>query len=171
MYTKLMIGILSVGTAIACTVSPASAESFSAKVVSVLDGDTFKIQLSDTQAKVILYGVDCPEVGQEYGQEARKFTNDSCYGKTVTIDLRGKDKTGRLIGVVTLPDGTNLNHELVRKGLAWWSDKFAPKDETLKQLHTEAKTAHLGLWSASNPIPPWIFRNGDKNVGGKILPK
>ncbi len=154
-----------------CIVPQARAASFSAKVISVIDGDSFNIQLSDGKAKVILYGVDCPELGEDYGQEARTFTNAKCYGKTVTIDLRGKDKMDRLIGIVTLADGTNLNEELVRQGLAWWSDKFAPKDETLKRLHTEAKTSRRGLWAAPNPIPPWIFRNGDKSVGGKILTK
>ncbi|MDZ4835931.1 MAG: thermonuclease family protein [Candidatus Melainabacteria bacterium] len=172
MRVKLKNGLLiSVLTAMACSTPPALAASFSAKVVSVVDGDTFKVQLSDTRATVILYGIDCPEPTQEYGEEAKKFTNENCFGKVVSIDLRGKDKMGRLIAVVSLADGTNLNQELVNKGLAWWSDKFAPKDELLKRFQSDAKTARRGLWSASNPVPPWIFRNGEKSVGATILSK
>lgn len=154
-----------------CLLSPAVAESVSAKVVAVLDGDTLKVQLGDSKEKLILYGIDCPEIGQDYGQEAKKFTDDRCYGKLVTIEQRGLDKFGRIIGIVTLPDGTNLNEELVRQGLAWWSDKFAPKEETLKRLHNEAKSAHKGLWAAAKPIPPWIFRNGKRDVQATIMSK
>lgn len=157
--------------ALCALMSPAFAASFSAKVVAVVDGDTVRIQLSDTKATVVLYGIDCPELGQDFGEEAKKFTDEKCFGKVVTIELMGKDKMGRLLGVITLPDGTNLNQNLVLKGLAWWSDKYAPKDEVLKRYHSAAKTSHRGLWSASNPIPPWIFRNGDKSVGATILSK
>lgn len=150
---------------------PAFAASFSAKVVAVVDGDTVRIQLSDTKATVVLYGIDCPELTQSFGAEAKKFTDEKCYGKVVSIELMGKDKMDRLLGVISLPDGTNLNHELVKQGLAWWSDKYAPKDEMLKRYHSAAKTSHRGLWSASNPVPPWIFRNGEKSVGGTILSK
>ena len=150
---------------------PAFAASFSAKVVAVVDGDTVRIQLSDTKATVVFYGIDCPELTQSFGAEAKKYTDEKCYGKVVSIELMGKDKMDRLLGVITLPDGTNLNQELVKQGLAWWSDKYAPKDEMLKRYHSAAKTSHRGLWSASNPIPPWIFRNGEKSVGGTILSK
>jgi endonuclease YncB( thermonuclease family) len=83
---------------------------------------------------------------------------------------RGKDNLGRTIAIVWLPDGTSLNEELVKRGLAWWSDKYAPQDSKLKQLHAAARAAHIGLWSAPNPIPPWIWRNGQKDVHATIKP-
>src|SRR5579885_1648548 len=170
MRRKLAASLIFIAS-LAIAVAPAPAESISTKVIAVIYGDTLKIQLNESKEKVILYGIDCPEIGQDYGAQAKKFTDDKCYGKVVTIEQRGLDKNGRIIGVVTLPDGTNLNQELVRQGLAWWSDKYAPKDETLKKLHQEAKTAKRGLWVASNPIPPWIFRNGQRGVQGTVLTK
>lgn len=167
LFGILLVVLLSFSSCI----TPAQAASFSAKVVAVVDGDTVRIQLSDTKATVILFGIDCPELGQSFGEEAKKFTDEKCFNKVVSIELQGKDKMGRLLGVITLADGTNLNHELVHQGLAWWSDKYAPKDEMLKRYHSAAKTSHRGLWSASNPVPPWIFRNGEKSVGGTILSK
>jgi endonuclease YncB( thermonuclease family) len=68
--------------------------------------------------RVILYGLDCPEIGQPFGDQARKFTDDHCFKKTLRLDEKGKDKRGRTIAVVYLADGTNLNDELVRQGLA-----------------------------------------------------
>jgi micrococcal nuclease len=150
---------------------PAVAGTFSAKVVSVTDGDTLTVMHDGAREKVILFGVDCPELAQEFGPQAKKFTDDCCYGKVVSLEEHGRDPRGRTIAVVRLPDGSNLNQELVHQGLAWWSDKFAPDDAQLQQLHNTAKTAHAGLWSAPNPIPPWIFRNGEKGVQATIMPK
>jgi micrococcal nuclease len=150
---------------------PALAGTFSAKVVSVTDGDTLTIMHDGAREKLILFGIDCPELAQEFGPQAKKFTDDCCYGKVVSVEEHGRDPRGRTIAVIHLPDGSNLNQELVRQGLAWWSDKFAPDDAQLQQLHTTAKTAHAGLWSAPNPIPPWIFRNGERGVQATIMPK
>ena len=150
---------------------PAMAGTFSAKVVSVTDGDTLTVMHDGAREKLILFGVDCPELGQEWGPQARKFTDDCCFGKVITIEELGRDPRGRTIAVVHLPDGSNLNQKLVQQGLAWWSDKFAPDDAQLQQLHTVAKTNHLGLWSSPNPIPPWIFRNGERGVQATIMPK
>lgn len=149
----------------------ASADIFSGKVVSVVDGDTINVLHNETRERVILYGIDCPEVGQDFGPEAKKFTDDLCYGKVVNVEEHGKDSRGRTIGTVLLPNGVNLNRELVRQGLAWWSDKYASDDALLKKLHETAKASHTGLWSAPNPVPPWIFRNGDKGVQATIMPK
>lgn len=149
---------------------PACADEFKAKVISVVDGDSLVVLHDNVKEKVIFYGIDCPEMKQDYGPQARKFTDQCCYGKTVTIDKRGCDRNGRTIGVVYLPDGTDLNQELVRQGLAWWSDKYAPDDKTLKQFHNTAKQAKLGLWAASNPVSPWEFRNGRKTLQGVIMP-
>lgn len=150
--------------------APVQAEEYKAQVVSVTDGDSLLVSRDRNSEKVILYGVDCPELKQEFGSEARKFTVDSCFGKTITIKPHGTDPRGRVIADVTLSDGTDLNQELVRKGLAWWSDKYAPSDKTLKNLHQSAKSAKLGLWATANPVPPWIFRNGQKSVTATIKP-
>ena len=156
---------------LALSAPAALADIFSAKVVSVVDGDTIYIMHNGTREKVIFYGIDCPELAQPFGPEAKRFTDEACYGKVINVEEHGQDSRGRTIGVVLLPNGTNLNRELVRQGLAWWSDKYAAGDLNLKQLHEAAKTAHAGLWSAPNPIPPWIFRNGDKGVQATVIPK
>jgi endonuclease YncB( thermonuclease family) len=151
---------------------PAHAQQVTAKCISVVDGDTINVSVAGgPKQKVILYGVDCPEMAQDFGQNARQFTDQCCFRKDVSIDVKGKDPSGRLIATVYLADGTNLNQALVTQGLAWWSDKFAPNDTALKQMHEAAKAAGKGLWSAPNPVPPWIFRNGDKSVQAVIKTK
>jgi len=54
------------------------------KVIRIADGDTVTILDADnTQIKVRLYGIDCPESHQDFGTVARKFTTDHCFRKTV----------------------------------------------------------------------------------------
>lgn len=141
------------------------------KVLSVVDGDTINVLRENARERVIFYGIDCPERDQPFGDEARKFTDDRCWKKTVSMDDRGRDSKGRTIAVIFLSDGTNLNQELVKQGLAWWSDKYAPQDATLKQLHAVARAAHTGLWADANPVAPWLWRNGQQSVQGTIRPK
>ena len=39
--------------------------------------------------------------------------------------MHGLHKYGRTIDDVLLPDGINVNHTLVKKGLCWWYRKYA----------------------------------------------
>jgi endonuclease YncB( thermonuclease family) len=50
------------------------------------------------------------------GQRAKHAASDLAFGKDVTLQTHGKDKYGRTVGDVILPDGMNLNQELVKQG-------------------------------------------------------
>lgn len=65
-----------------------------------------------------------------------------------------KDRYGRTVGKVVLPDGAVLNHALVEAGLAWHYVQYAPDDKTLAALEKAAREAHVGLWGDPTPIPP-----------------
>jgi len=108
--------------------------------------------------KVRLHGIDCPEKGQPFGKRAKQFTLDMAFGKEVTVCVQTTDRYGRIVGVVILPDGKNLNWELVDVGLAWWYRKYAPDDGMLERFEAEAREAKRGLWADKNPIPPWEYR-------------
>ena len=149
---------------------PALAEEFKGKVVAVKDGDSLLVLHNGSTEKVILYGIDCPEAKQDYGPQAREFTEQNCKDKSVSVSVKGHDRFERVIAEVFLPDGSSLNQELLKQGCAWWSDKYAAKDATLKQLHMDAKAKRIGLWSNPKAVPPWIFRNGEKSVQAIIKP-
>ncbi|HUT23729.1 MAG TPA: thermonuclease family protein, partial [Sumerlaeia bacterium] len=100
-----------------------------------------------------------------YGTKAKQFTVNAAFGKTVTVKVRDKDRWGRTVGELTLPDGRNLNRELVREGLAWWYSAYAPGDKTLRTLDSAARAERRGLWADAEPIPPWEFRrDGDRGA-------
>jgi len=44
---------------------------------------------------------------------------------------------------VLLPDGINVNHELVKDGWCWWDRKYAPGSATLKRLEVEAREVRI----------------------------
>lgn len=92
------------------------AADFSGPVVSVLDGDTIDVLHNLRPERIRLNGIDCPEKGQAYGQKAKHAASALVFGKEVTLHTFGKDKYGRTIADVLLPDGMNVNQELVKQG-------------------------------------------------------
>jgi micrococcal nuclease len=103
----------------------AAAEDYAARVVGISDGDTLTVLKADkTQVKVRLWGVDAPETGQDFGTRAKQAASDLAFGKDVTIRERDKDRYGRTVAKVILPDGKSLNRELVRAGMAHWYRKY-----------------------------------------------
>jgi len=141
-----------------CLLAPIVAQAeLVGKVVGVLDGDTIDVQHGGTRDRIRLNGIDTPEKGQDFGRRAKEFSDDLVSGRDVRVETAGIDKYGRTIGDVFLSDGTHLNKELVRAGLAWWYCRHSSNQE-LKQLEIEAREAKRGLWKDPVPIPPWVYR-------------
>lgn len=132
-------------------------DSVSAKVVGVKDGDTYVILIDKTQITIRLEHVDCPEKKQAYGQVAKKFGSDFCFGKEVKIKWnKVKDRNGRWIAEIYLLDKC-LNKELVKYGLAWHFKKYS-KSVEYSNLELEARKKKIGLWRDKQPIAPWEWR-------------
>ena len=139
-------------------VLPAFAEEFSGQVIGVIDGDTIDMLHNGKAKRIRLNGIDCPEKGQAYGQKAKHAASALVFGKEVRLQPYGKDKYGRTIGEVLLPDGVNVNQELVKQGWCWWYRKYAPGDAVLEGVEREAREAGRGLWVDPQPVPPWEWR-------------
>jgi endonuclease YncB( thermonuclease family) len=148
-----------------CVFVPAFGESFTGTVVEVTDGDTVDVDRGDDVVTVRLYGIDAPEGEQPYGAEATRLASRLAHGKRVTVEARDTDRYGRTVGIVTLPDGTVLNHALVAAGLAWWYEYYAPENRTLERLEARARRQDRGLWAAAEPIAPWDWRDGVRPSG------
>ncbi len=142
-------------------------------VVKVVDGDTLRIRLPDgTTDLVRLIGIDAPEVhsseklerqaqragsdGQHIqllGERSAKFLRSRIEKESkirLEYDIVPRDKYGRILGYVFLPDGTLINEEIVRLGYAHLQT-FPPNIkylERLKAAYIDARTAQRGLWSS-----------------------
>ncbi|GAB2691749.1 thermonuclease family protein [Mucilaginibacter koreensis] len=133
------------------------------RVIKVKDGDTIEILSSGNQPITVrLAEIDCPEKTQAFGQKAKQFTSDLCFGKMVKISNGEKDRYGRTVATVELEDGTNVNYELVKNGYAWQYTAYS-KSAVLAEMQQEAQNQHLGLWSAPRPTPPWLYRKHKKS--------
>jgi len=94
---------------------PKAPREFPAKVERVIDGDTFVadidvvlgIVLDDERIRVA--GFDAVERNEPRGQDARLAAAALLGGKTVTLRVHAsRDKYGRVLAGVTLPDGTDF---------------------------------------------------------------
>ena len=139
------------------TFSAVFASDFFGPVVSVLEGGTIEVSRSHRNVRFRLNGIDVPEKGQAFGHKSGEFVTLQAFGKDVTVQTYGLDKYGHTIGDVYLPDGTLLNKELLKAGLAWWYCKYSA-DQSLAQPEIEAREATRGLWQDPKPVPPWEWR-------------
>ena len=141
-------------------------EEISGKVIKVLDGNTIEILQSDNQkVKVLLVGIDSPELGQAYGEKAKKFLESLVLNRKVTATIHGKDRWGNRLAVVLINGDDDPRVELLKEGLAWTSEKD-PNPE-LEPYRTWAEQKGKGLWQDENPTPPWTFRRQQTMVNPK----
>lgn len=140
----------------------ANAATITGKVIKVLDGDTIDILYNNKPERIRFNGIDAPEKGMPYGQKAKQFVLDLAAQKIVSVNVTDTDRYGRSIGDITLPDGKNLNREVVKAGYAWWYRQYSD-DASLGALEAEAKAEGRGLWKDPSPTPPWEWRHGNRN--------
>jgi endonuclease YncB( thermonuclease family) len=120
-----------------------------------------------------LVGIDAPEKsrkkrepGQPFSRKATKYLVNLVLKKTITIKEYGTDRYGRILGVVFV-NGTNVNLEMVRAGLAEVYRGKQPRYFNVKlyrDAEEEAKNAGRGMWSLGDKyVSPRDWRRGQRN--------
>jgi len=155
------------------------ARTFSGKVIAVLDGDTLLVLRGGKPVKVRLAEMDAPEKAQPYGTASQKSLAELVMGKQVRVASRAVDDYGRLVAVVSA-GAINVNHEQVRRGMAWEYSRFASwaarrpslrdplhSNHRLMALQRDAQQARRGLW-ADEAIEPSQWR---KQHPGSLTPQ
>lgn len=126
------------------------------KVVSVIDGNTVEITTEGKEVmRVVLAGIDCPELTQNYGDDAKRELEKMLLKKEVKVTLKGKDRWGNYIAIV-MKGSKDPRIVLLEQGLAWTAERN-PIPE-LEEVRLKAQSASKGLWKEGNPTPPWTFR-------------
>lgn len=152
---KLLALILLAG----CVVTAwANGSEIKGQVIEVIDGNTLTVKSTENETyKVVLFGIDCPEIGQKYADKAKKCLEKLMMEKNVIVHIMGKDRLGNYLAVVTTLD-TNLDPriQLLEEGLAWTSEKEPVTD--LESVKTVAQQKGKGLWREKEPTPPWVYR-------------
>ncbi len=137
----------------------ASSQAEDAYTVSnVYDGDTVELKNTNGRVKLRLTDIDAPERNQAYGQKARRALIKLCKGSHISIrvELMGKDKYNRHLGRLQC-DQTDASLYLAQHGYAWYNEKYSD-NLSIKSAAATARKDGIGLWSADNPVPPWVWR-------------
>lgn len=163
---RMMTHMLKITSLIGCAIFcvSATAQVFTAKVVSVTDGDTITVYDGvRPQIKIRLSAIDAPESGQAFGNKAKEALSDLCFGKQAAVNPKTTDRYGRTVADVSCA-GQDVGVYMVRSGMAWVYDKYAKGYANLYPLQADAKQAKRGLWADANPTPPSEWRHGGKTA-------
>lgn len=132
------------------------------EVISVADGDTFKIRYQGELISVRMIGIDTPESchatdskrNTAWGKKASKYTRKKLTGRIVylSFDKEKYDRYGRLLAYVYVLNGDGkkimYNKTLVKKGYAR-AVCYEPNHKYKKEfnkLQKQAKKAKKGFW-------------------------
>lgn len=138
-----------------CLVFPQLASA--ASVASVTDGDTVRLAIGDA---VRYLGINTPERGQPFYDEARRLNEKLVLGKEVRLEMNGRarDRYGRLLARVYAGE-VLVNARLVAEGLAhvYIMDAFDQAEEWIR-LQKTAQAERKGMWRNGVPGPLRITR-------------
>lgn len=133
--------------------------TFTAKVVSIKDGDTVVVLDSlNNQTTLRLAEVDTPEKSQPFGTKAKQFTSDQIYLKTIKYVVTDTDRYGRSIAMIYYDeDNKYLSAEIIKAGMGWHYKRYSTSKE-LALFEDNAKKNKIGLWIDNNPVVPSEWR-------------
>lgn len=141
---------------VALAAGSAASADFTGRVVGVADGDTLTVLDGSRQVRVRLWGIDAPERGQPWSRRSREALAARAMHRDALVATRGTDGYGRTLARVAV-DGVDLGEAQLRDGLAWVYRRYS-KDRAMIAIEDEARAARRGLWSLSDPEPPWAWR-------------
>lgn len=158
---RLFVGILLVSISVAAT-----AESLVGQVVGITDGDTLTLLVDRQGHKVRIAGIDAPEKRQDWGEKSKTNLSRLAFNQDAVAECPKVDRWGRQICKVSV-GGNDVGLAQVQDGMAWWYRKYAKEQTAEDQSAYESaelmsKMRRLGLWSDTNPLPPWDFRRRNR---------
>ena len=161
---------------IAIAPSIVSAETLTGTVTRVWDGDTVTLTVDGKAHRVRLAAIDAPEQGQPFSSRARSELSRLVLHKRARLEFETTDPYGRLVGRLWVQPGgcpgcgetLDAGLAMLTVGLAWWYRRYADEQtpEARGQYEFaeyEAKAKGVGLWSDSDPVAPWDFKQAKRN--------
>jgi endonuclease YncB( thermonuclease family) len=142
------------------------AQTRTATVLSIGDGDTLRVREGNRTVNVRLACIDAPESSQApFGAQARQQLQALApVGSSVELRIKATDRYGRSVAELTR-GGRNLNQALVASGVAfvYWQYISGCDRQTYGRLETEARLRRLGVWGVNGGLTrPWDYRSGQR---------
>ena len=115
----------------------------------MIDGDTLEVRVDGARERVRLIGINTPETGECFADQAGDALADLVAGGQVRLvrDTSDRDTYGRLLAYV-VADGQDVNRALVRGGFAI-ARSYPPdtaRDDQLATAEQEARRDGAGMW-------------------------
>lgn len=130
------------------------------RVEKVIDGDTIELKVDGRLQKIRLIGMDTPEVvdprkvvqcfGREASAQGHKRLENQIVRLEYDVQVGERDKYGRLLGYVFLPDGSNYAEGMIRDGYAHeytYQNQVYKYQQTFKSAEAQAQAANRGFWA------------------------
>lgn len=122
------------------------------KIKYCIDGDTV---IMEDNSHVRLAEIDCLELHQPHGLEAKRFTESLILGKRVKLVITGTDKYKRKIAKIYL-NNRYINEEIVKAGMCYVYRLFGSSKLYNEEL--QAKSKRIGIWAYNGQMPPYLYR-------------
>lgn len=128
-------------------------------VLRIIDGDTIEVNRNGVSEKVRLIGVNTPETVDPrkkvecFGKEASRFVAGILTGTLVSLEVDAsqgdRDRYGRLLRYVYLPDDTLLNKTIIAEGYGYEYTYNVPYRymNDFKEAQRIAQKLEKGLWA------------------------
>lgn len=118
-----------------------------ATVTWIYDGDTIEVDLSGSFTDVRLMGINAPDVGECFFDEALAYLIRSLEGRQVDLEVIGDDQYGRTLAYVWV-DGAPVNLDLVERGfaIATTPDGDDRDGAAILEAEEEARSRQRGMW-------------------------
>lgn len=144
-------------------VIPSTTFAWSGKVIHIADGDTITVLRGRTPEKIRLYGIDCPEGGQAFGNKAKEYLASFIAGQVVDVESKDTDRYGRSVALVSM-GGESINSIMVEGGYAWVFTKYCKERfcSDWSKMEDAARATNKGMWRDPQIIPPWEWRKEKK---------
>ena len=142
-----------------------SGASTEARVVAIVDGDTIRVEIAGQEFRLRYIGIDAPERGTPYADEATSANRGLVAGARVLLerDVSNTDRFDRLLRYVWVERDREwlfVNGELVRLGLAI-AKRYPPdtgRHSQLEAAEREARRSRVGIWADGSGVLPSIVR-------------
>lgn len=136
--------------------------SYQGKIGRMWGGDNFEVIENGKIHYAFMRGIDTPELSQHCHEEAMSMMKQLARHKVTSIHVIDRDPWKREVCDITIKDPktqVELNPaiELLENGLAWYDQSDGPYAEKFRDAEASAKEKEIGIWSQSNPVPPWEY--------------
>jgi micrococcal nuclease len=120
-----------------------------ARVLDIIDGDTFDAQIDGREERVRIFGIDTAERGEPcYAEASARLEQLAARDVRMVADARDRDRNGRLLRYVYTPDGRSIDAVLIAEGLAYAWTRDGRLRDALVTLEAHARLDGAGcLWT------------------------